>query len=425
MSPKVARPSVRWRRWFVLAACQLLVIVLLAEVAVRVAATRNRNLRMVLHASADATDFSDAETLPELMERTMLGFSPFAVEYGFVLNSRSFRTREYVPDQPFDGLRVVALGDSFTFASGGLPHEHHWTTIAERRLGKRMDQPVEILRMGVPGTGPAFQLRMWEVEAAGLEPDVVILGFFVGNDFVDHRGDCGELCGGDRGFAAGPASISALYRAGRNLIRIRQARGDWDETATGAPDAVPAPAGEPVPGYRESFNPDRPSFRREEFIAIEARRMALCLRSEEDAFEELLALAADEVLQLVAEVEGSGARCVVMLIPDQYQVDDGLVDEVLRATGNHREDYDLDRPQRRFAGVLEGEGAEVLDLLRVFRSKADRGALYRPFDTHWNRRGNSVAAAALTRFLTSAPPVDSADVFGDSFEGGSADSWRR
>jgi lysophospholipase L1-like esterase len=404
-------------------ACQALVVLLLAEVAVRVAATRSRSLRTVMQASVDATGFTDATTLPELMERTMLGFSPYDVQYGFVLNSRSFRTREVASGSGFDGVRIVALGDSFTFASGGLPHEHHWTTALERRLARRREQAVQVLRLGVPGTGPAFQLRLWQLEAAGLKPGAVVLGFFVGNDFTDHQGDCGELCGGERSLVADLASSSALVRAGRNLIRIRRARAGRQTTP--AADLSPGlKPGEPVPGYRDDFDPDKPSFRREEFVAIEARRMALCLRSEAAAFESLLARVSPEVLQLVAEVEHTGARCIVMMIPDQYQVDDGLVDEVLKATGNRREDYDIERPQRRLAEILEAEGVEVLDLLPVFRAKAGRGPFYRPSDTHWNRAGNRVAAAALADALGSGAPNASGAVFGDGFEDGSPAAWK-
>jgi len=412
------------RRKVLVVACQVLVVLLLAEAAVRLAATRSRSLRMVMQASADATDFTDAGTLPELMERTMLGFSPYDVQYGFVLNSRSFRTREYQPGANVGGWRIVALGDSFTFASGGLPHEHHWTTALERRLARRGEQAVEVLRLGVPGTGPAFQLRLWQLEAAALMPDAVVLGFFVGNDFTDHRGDCGVLCGGERSLSGGLASSSALYRTGRNLVRVLEARADREATPAAelAPGLKP---GEPVPGYRDAFNPDKPSFRRDDFVAIEARRMALCLRSEDAAFEALLTRVAAELVQLAAEVKATGARFIVMVIPDQYQVDDGLVEEVLAATGNRREDYDLQRPQRRLTAVLEAEDVEVLDLLPVFRAKAERGPFYRPSDTHWNRAGNRIAAAALARTLGSGAPATSAAVFGDGFESGSAAGWER
>ncbi len=150
------------------------------------------------------------------MNRTMLGFSPGSVEYGFVLNSTIVQNPGVRTRSGGDRLRVVALGDSFTFASGALPHEDHWTTLLEEELGGRSDRPVEVLRLGVPDTGPAFQLRLWQVEASKLEPDVVVMAFFVGNDFIDHQGDCGVFGGGDRGLSGRLASVSALYRAARN-----------------------------------------------------------------------------------------------------------------------------------------------------------------------------------------------------------------
>ena len=63
---------------------------------------------MLLGASAGATDFSDAETLPEIMNRTMLGFSPLIINhdplfYGmasvmfFGLGIGSLFTLNYVP----------------------------------------------------------------------------------------------------------------------------------------------------------------------------------------------------------------------------------------------------------------------------------------------------------------------------------------
>lgn len=332
-------PARSWRRWLVLGAIQLLLVVLLAEVAVRVAATRHRGLRMVLNASTDTRDFSDVESLQELMERTMLGFSPNSVQYGFRLNSRSFRTREYAPGAAPDRIRVAAMGDSFTFASGALPHEVHWTTLAEQRLDGRLGLPVEVLRFGVPDTGPAFQLRLWQLEVSQLQPDVVVFGFFVGNDFIDHRRVGGLLGSDHRGLGGRLASSSAFYRVTRNLIRVKGAGTAHEQR--GDPDGAGAQPGEPVPGYLEAFDPGQPTFGRKEFVAIEAQRMALCLRSQETVFDELAGRAISEVRELAAEIEATGARLIVMVIPDQYQVDGLLVEKILETTGNELEDYDL------------------------------------------------------------------------------------
>lgn len=412
--------TARWRRTVGMVGVQIVVVLLLAEVAVRLAAPRHRGLRMLLGASAGATDFSDAETLPEIMNRTMLGFSPGSIEYGFVLNSRSFRTREYVPGPVEDAMRVVALGDSFTFASGALPHEDHWTTLVEKNLDDRSERRVEVLRLGVPDTGPVFQYRLWQVEASKLEPDVVVMAFFVGNDFIDHQGDCGIFGGGERGLSGRLASMSALYRAARNLWRV------WGSGSKPPGDPIsgeiPAP-GEAIPEYRENFNPDRPTFDRDRFVAIETERMALCLRSQDGAFRELADRAAEVVSDLADEVGRTGARFVVMLIPDQYQIDQMLVEDVLRTTGARREDYDFDRPQRVLSRALRSEGIEVLDLLPIFRRASAGGALYRPRDTHWNRRGNRIAAEELAAFLAAGPNEGGAGLFADGLETGSLDAW--
>jgi len=412
-----------WRYWLFLVFCQVGVVLLLAEGAVRVIATQHRGLRTILNASNGSAGFDDVETLEELMDRSMLGFSPFTVEYGFVLNSRSFRTAEYSPGGAADRFRVVALGDSFTFASGGLPHEDHWTTVTENELGKRMDRPAEVLRLGVPGTGPAFQLRLWEVEAAKLQPDLVVIGFFVGNDFVDHQDHPDVFDGERRGAVTWLADMSALFRVTRNLIRV-----------TGSDAGIPAAsevdrvgsreaAGRPVPGYRNSFNPNRPTFDHDAFIEIEARRIALCLKGEAEAFDELAARAVAVVTKLVAEVEAGGARCLVMVIPDQYQLDQELVDDILRSNGRSQEDYDLDRPQRALVPALTSAGVEVLDLLPVFRSVGSDRSLYRPRDTHWNRRGNLVAAAALADAVNPAGRQSWDELFIDGMESGDIAAW--
>jgi hypothetical protein len=404
------------RRLAAYIAVELLAVVVLVEVVVRLAEPRHRGLRMLLRASTDSTDFSDAETLPELMGRTMLGFAPGTVQFGFVLNSRSFRTLEYEPGPARDRFRVVALGDSFTFASGGLPHEDHWTTVLQAELGGRAARPVEVLRLGVPDTGPAFQLRLWQVEASRLAPDAVVLAFFVGNDFVDHQGDRGPFADDGRGLSARLASVSAAYRALRNLARVAGAGGLAAVDRRGSGPAAP---GEPVPGYREAFDGGLPTFSEGRFLAIEAERMALCLRSEEAAFEALARRTAAVVEALAAEVEASGASFVVMLIPDQYQVAPELAGAAARAAGRSLADFDLERPQRVLTAILEASGIRVLDLLPVLREAAAEAPVYRPRDTHWNARGNRIAADLLAGLLDPG----SAEVFADDLESGSAGGW--
>ena len=97
----------------------------------------------------------------------------------------------------------------------------------------------------------------------------------------------------------------------------------------------------------------------------------------------------------------NGLILAVLLIPDQFQVDDALWKEVQRRLG--RDDLDREQPQRRISAWLRERGVPYLDLLPELRQVpplADgRGHLYHRRDTHWNRRGNEAAGAALARFL--------------------------
>ena len=88
---------------------------------------------------------------------------------------------------------------------------------------------------------------------------------------------------------------------------------------------------------------------------------------------------------------------LIMLIPDQFQVDDQL----WQALG--MQDRDRDQPQKRIIAWLQAEGIPYLDLLEVLRAvpvMADgQRHLYHLRDTHFNARGNSVTGKALAEFL--------------------------
>ncbi len=177
------------------------------------------------------------------------------------------------------------------------------------------------------------------------------------------------------------------------------------------PKPKPAVRKKPPPNYRKQFT------------AIESQRMSLCLRSEDAAFQVLAGRTAEIVIELAAEVGESGSRFVVMLIPDQYQVDQHLFDEILSTTGSRRDDYDVDRPQRVLGSALRSAGIEVLDLLPVFRQSAAGGGFYRPQDTHWNRRGSELAATHLAKLLAPDGVFGGSALFFDGLESGRPDAW--
>ncbi len=111
----------------------------------------------------------------------------------------------------------------------------------------------------------------------------------------------------------------------------------------------------------------------------------------------------DDLLARVLQVfERMRAECGarpfgVLLIPDEFQVEDALWAEL------ELEGLERDRPQRLLAAELGRRGIPVLDLLPVLRGTAALGDgrrhVYHLRDTHWNARGNRAAGEALAGFV--------------------------
>jgi hypothetical protein len=378
-----------------------------AEAGLRLGAARSSRLAALLYLPTVRTEFDDAATTAELLARGPFGHQPLGATPGFILNSRGFRSPEYAERKAPGTLRVVVLGDSFTFASSGVPFPQMWHQVAGRELERRLERPVETISLGYPAVGPRFELRLWELEGRRLEPDLVVLAFFVGNDFLDESGTPLEP-----GMAGAAAQASYTWRLVRNARRLREERAQRlaepglepgpaevePAPRAGAPGAAaPRRGGFEVPGYAETYDPDRPSMSGRRFRAIEARRMRAIAGPDEETFARLCREAVQVVERMARDVEARGGRFLVMVIPDQAQVDPRLLGRLFEPPIA----LDVDRPQRCLARELGARRIAAFDLLPGFRDRAGRGAhrLYKPRDTHWNSRGNRLAGELLAAEL--------------------------
>jgi hypothetical protein len=379
--------------------------VLLLEATLRLAAPHSRGLRLLLYEPRETLAYGEVGTTPALLETTTIGFSPGEEYAGFCLNSRGFLTPEYDPVKPDQVERVVALGDSFTFKSAGVPFDAQWTTRLGPELAKRRGRPVEVINLGVPGVGPRFEFRLWQLEGRGLAPDVVVLAFFVGNDFIDET-ETLDRATRERGSNPhdGFLTASYAYRALRNFGRLVRAAPTADVKSASAPDEERRRArerrmGREDPTYPATYDDGKPSLPDDEYVRVVSERMLVTLRSRRMAFDTVLTFVARTLEALAAETAESGARLVVMLIPDEFQVDAGVRARVMAALGTHEEDHDVDLPQRELAAALTRQGIDVLDLLPTFREEGRRRRLYRPCDSHWNVAGNALAAERLAEHV--------------------------
>ena len=85
------------------------------------------------------------------------------------------------------GYRILVTGDSHT--DGAVCNSESYANVLEALLDRALDPsgataPVEVINAGVGGTGPHNYLAMVQ-KYLDLQPDVVIAGLYVGNDFMN------------------------------------------------------------------------------------------------------------------------------------------------------------------------------------------------------------------------------------------------
>ncbi|MDH3664156.1 MAG: SGNH/GDSL hydrolase family protein, partial [Alphaproteobacteria bacterium] len=100
------------------------------------------------------------------------------------INSLGYRDAERALEAQPGTFRIAVLGDSFTEARQ-MPIEHtYWD-----RLAKSLEtcpalegQDVEVLNFGIGGYSTTQAILAYNVDARRFQPDLVLLGFFPGND---------------------------------------------------------------------------------------------------------------------------------------------------------------------------------------------------------------------------------------------------
>lgn len=374
---------------------QAILCLAVLEIGLRVASRFSPDLASLLYLPEVRTDLEEFDTTEELMEGNPMGFVPGAVRGGFVLNSRGFRTEEYTGRRDPDGFRLLALGDSFTFSSGGVPWRYGWPEVLEDLLDRESRRSVEVFALGVPGVGPRFEKRLWELEGRRLRPDLVVLAFFVGDDFLEEPGIDSKISG-----VPPLLRVCTTCRLARNLWRIEQERqrvGGWPELETEAPED--RPPGTEIEAYLSKYDPLRPTFSEKSYLLLEWERSRICRPAHREEFDRMFRATTAVIRDLHHSVRRQRARFLVLIIPDEYQIDPDLRRRMMEAHGSSHGQLSVGLPQRRLREFLEREEIPYLDLLPVLRRAGLSERQYRLQDTHWNIEGNRTAARALASDL--------------------------
>ncbi len=302
------------------------------------------------------------------------------------INQEGFRDRTQAVGSPVSP--VLGLGDSMAFGWGVNLEETFYYQLEERLNQKR---PIRVVKAGTPGTGPGDQLRFLRTIGDQYRPQLVVLGFFVGNDFTDVQMGGLEQFHVEDGLLIrrAPRPASGLAAWGQKLLRSSH----------------------------------QLQFLRALQLAREARRQAAAkgvhaaLAARDPWLLEFakvhLREHPPEVARAVTETLGyldqfrdycreRNIDFVLMVIPRSYQIYPEELQELQSAFGLAPQDLEVDHPQQVLRQWGERRGVALLDLLDAFRDQQQRQPgqkLYNYPDAHMNAAGHKLAGERLAAFL--------------------------
>ncbi len=281
-----------------------------------------------------------------------------------------------------EAVRLLALGDSFTFGVG-VEDSETFSTLAAAALAET-GRPALALNAGIPAFGVPDAVGWLARHGVELEPDLVLLSIFLGNDLVDASPNREEILVVDGLLAPkesprGPGAW--LHRNSHLYVLVK----GFSEGPLVRPLRAKLGLGEPW----------RVRVLREE-LAIYDREAVSKLAP--------AAAATDGALGRLAELAAEGGFTVlVQLIPSDLEVDPGRWGRVLAELDLDPKRYDAAVPRHLVTELLANRGIDWVDPSAALAEGIAAGRrLYFPEDRHWTAEAHALAADLL------APAIEQA-----------------
>lgn len=306
---------------------------------------------------------------------------------GTLTNQFGFNDQDYPLQKAPGTLRFLMVGDSFGWTGG---RDGNYTALLEQKFERHYGHhKIDVINAGYPRTHTGEQLAMLKKYGLQYNPDLVVLGFFVGNDFIDAdptrkriivNGLYTDIKSSEEykilGYPIIPQSrlllfVKQKYRIYTELSQAERERGDR-------------------PGQQAAFS-------EETFLLVEGKRLEFfnISAARQGRFQPNI----DYILQSISEMEAllraRNIGLVVAIYPDEFQVNENLLKTIFERFKFRPDDYDLNLAQNLLKSHLQSKGIPFIDMSDRFRAEAKRQELYLWRNTHWNTAGRQLAADIL------------------------------
>lgn len=328
---------------------------------------------------------------------------PPGEEVEVAINSRGFRGRE--PAARKSGARVVVYGDSFIEARS-TRLEDTFTVRLEAGLRERRGS-VEVVNAGVSGYGPDQVVARLDSDLADLQPDLVVLALYAGNDGGDVVRDQIWTLDAGGGLRRGRPVLDEGIRSGleersgwRALATVRAASRLWAQRGDPGPAAGEEAAStesvlrECGQEYDDALH--RPGRVTNLFRDHYDADLAAWPRSDSARYKRRL------LAEVLAEAgRRAAARSVPLLLVAIPAGSDISPNHPHRVDGARFPEY---RPQALTDAIEEiaaGAGLPLVNLFGPFHEHRDR-VLFYPIDGHWNAAAQALAARLVAERIAAS-----------------------
>jgi hypothetical protein len=294
---------------------------------------------------------------------------------------------------------IVALGDSFTRASGVASP---WT----QKLAEQTE--MDVLNLGDVGFGPQDELKMLQQYGLKKQPQWVIMAYFEGNDLYD---------------AAAYEQASPLIVARFGRYMLNRSVEAWQEKRSGDAQVEVIP----TTRYPITLTINQKQI---EMVFFSSYISWLSLGEEAIAASQNYRLVRETILQVQELSETVEANFLLVYVPSKSHVylpylddpdtitqvfidvprleldDAGFIQFTDQIATPELTREHMDDQARLLADFAVENQIQFLDLTPVFQDEAGLGAeLYYPFDTHWNQLGHDLAAGTISKYLEERLPA--------------------
>lgn len=332
------------------------------------------------------------------------GFYQYDPDLGFRVrpyangaNRFGFNDREYPLQKDANTFRILVVGDSFSWAGG---KDRNYTAILEKQFEQFYGKhKVDVINAGYSMTHTAEQLEMLKKYGLKYNPDLVFLGFFIGNDFIDADPNRKRIVVNDvyfdidkrreltfLGYPLIPKS-RFVHFVKQKYIVFRELKKSRNYTKTKTNSVAKEERGTST--VDTFLNIEKA---RLEFFNVEKHRA--------NKYHQQISYIFQSIDKMKKLLDSRNIKFVVGIYPDEFHANEYLLNQIFATFNLEKENYDMEIGQNILKQYLDSKQIQYIDLTEEFRVEGRERQLYLLRDTHWNDSGNELAAKIIFRNIS-------------------------